>query len=238
MMNNHQYRIFLEGELNWVELNHPSLLVCEEGTMLRGPLKFFAKYEDFNKNFLELEDEYNVNIRIGWDHMPHVWETGGRLQTRADNLGKQLIDMHVYPNTKEICMATVPMIKAIYADDPTIKGIFYNLIIRYFYYHTYWEQQGVEPWKGLRHDDAGIIDDYFDNRGIVCVSEYIKYLSYTSKKRLNSRNIRRTEKKCLCNKYKKKDCRCGIMEKYHIFEKDFLDFKKNYPEKALLLFNQ
>ncbi len=240
MMSKHRYRKFSVSELKWVKANHPSLRVREEGFLLCGLLEFCAKYEDRNKEFLELRDEYKVDIRIGWDNIPYVWETGGRLQARAVELRKDsIMDMHVYPSTKRICMGTVPMIKAIYEADPTIKGIFYNLIIRYFYYHAYWEQQSVEPWSGLKHDVAGIIEDYADNRDIVCISEYIKYhLSPELKKCLNIRKIRRVRKMCLCNEYKMKDCRCGIMEKYDIFREDFLEFKKNSPKEFALLFNR
>ncbi len=231
-MSNRKYRNISKDEIDWVEENYPFLQMCKEDSMWRGSLKFCAKYEDFNKNFLELEDEYNVEIGIDWDNVPHVWETGERLRTRAVELGKDsIMDMHVYPRTQEICMGTAPMVKTICKADPTIKGIFYNLIIRYFYYHTYWERQSVEPWNGLKHDVVGIIEDYVDNRDIVCVSEYIKYhLSPGLRECLNTIKIRCVREMCLCNEYKMKDCRCGIMEKYDIFREDLLEFKKNSPE--------
>ncbi len=232
-MNNHQNkessenRKFSRSELNWVRTNYPSLKVREEGELLRGLLVFSAEYEDRNKKTLKLQDEYNVEIRIDIDNVPHVLEKGKRLQTRADELKKPLEDMHVWE--EKICMATAPRMKAIYADDPTIKGIFHNLIIRYFYYHTYWEQQGVEPWDGLKHGYAGIIEEYVDNPA-GDVFEYSKYLSPELQKCLNNRKSRRKRKKCVCNKRTIKNCSCGIEKKYNIFEKDFLANKNNHAK--------
>ncbi len=238
-MSNYQGKEFSENrkfsisELNWVRDHHDDLKVREEGELLRGLLVFSAHYKDRNKKELKLQGEYKVEIRIGNNNIPQVWEKGGYLQARADELGKDIIDMHVYPVSKKICMGTMPMMKTIYAGDPTIKGIFYNLIIRYFYYHTYWKQEGVEPWDGLKHDIGAIIEDYVDNRNIVCVSEYIKY--YLSLDLIKCLDIREM---CLCNKYKMKECSCGIMEKCDIFREDLLEFKKNFPEEYALLFNQ
>ncbi len=230
-MSNYQYRNFSESELNWVNANQPSLRAREEGELLRGTLEFFAKYEDRNKEFLELRDEYNVDIRIGWDNVPHVWETGGRLQARAVELKKTLMDMHVYyPGTGEICMGTVPMIKAIYDADSTIKGIFHNLIIRYFYYHTYWKQKGVEPWKGLKHGNVGFIEDYADNRDIVCVSKYINCISPGLRKCIHIRKNSRLREMLFCDDCIIKECSCGIMEKYSIFQKDWIAYKSKHKK--------
>ncbi len=222
-------RKFSEDELNWVKAKHPFLQVRKEGALLCGALVFSAEYEDRNKKKLKLQDEYNVEIRIDSDNVPHVWEKGKRLQARADELKKPLIDMHVYTGGEKICMATVPMMKAIYADDPTIKGIFHNLIIRYFYYHTYWKQECVEPWDGLKHGDAGIIEEYIDNPASD-VFEYSKYLSHELQKCLNIRKSRRKRRKCVCNKLTIKNCSCGIEKKYNIFEESFLANKNNHTK--------
>ncbi len=221
------FRKFSEDELNWVKVEYPFLQVRKEGTLLRGLLVFSAEYEDRNKKTLKLQDEYNVEIRIDIDNMPHVWEKGKRLQTHADELKKPLVDMHVW--AEKICMATVPMMKAIYADDPTIKGIFHNLIIRYFYYHTYWKQKGVEPWDGLKHGDAGIIEEYIDNPASG-VFEYSKYLSPELLKYINIRKISRAREMCICNNYKIKECSCGIMEKYSIFQKNWIAYKSKHKK--------
>ncbi len=222
-------RKFSRSELNWVRANYRSLKVRKEGELLRGLLVFSAKYKDRDNKELELSGKYNVEIRIGSNNIPHVLEKGGYLQARADELGKDIIDMHVYPKSKRICMGTMPMMKAIYAADPTIKGIFHNLIIRYFYYHTYWKQEGVEPWVGLKHGGAGIIEEYVDNPASD-VFEYSKYLSHELQKCLNIRKSRRKRKKCVCNKLTIKNCSCGVEKKYNIFEKDFLANKNNHAK--------
>ena len=226
-----QYRKFSESEINRVKAKYSSLSARKEGYVLVGLLEFVAEYEDRNKKKLELRDEYEVKIKIGEDSIPHVWETGGRLQKRADKLGKKDIrDMHVYPNTKwKICMGTVLKMKEICVADSTIEGIFNNLIIRYFYYHTYWERQGVEPWDGLKHGDAGIIEEYIDNPASG-VFEYSKYLSPELLKYINIRKISRAREMCICNNYKIKECSCGIMEKYSIFQKNWIAYKSKHKK--------
>ncbi len=226
-----QYRKFSESEINRVKAKYSSLSARKEGYVLVGLLEFVAEYEDRNKKKLELRDEYEVKIKIGEDSIPHVWETGGRLQKRADKLGKKDIrDMHVYPNTKwKICMGTVLKMKEICVADSTIEGIFNNLIIRYFYYHTYWERQGVEPWDGLKHGDAGIIEEYIDNPASD-VFEYSHCLSHELQQCLNNRKFRRKRKKCVCNKLTIKNCGCGIEKKYNAFEEDFIANKNNHTK--------
>ena len=217
-MSNLVYRKLTADELIWVEENYRALRPREAGGLLRGTLEFRAAYQ----NREELHDEYQVDIRIGSDNLPHVWETGGRLEARAVQLKKSIADMHVYPKTGEACMGTTPIMQKICSEDPTIKGMFYNLIIRYFYYHTHWERKGVEPWPGLPHGIEGILQDYADNRGS------ISPLSYAAASELPAWFIEaakggkkfRPNDKCLFCGLKVKKCACKGMENYNIFRKD------------------
>lgn len=214
-------------DLAWVREHHSALMVREKGRLLRGPLQFKAYYEDRDKRTLELEDEYMIEMYF--DHnfsgfFPRVWEIGGRLQKRADDLGKPLIDMHVYSDSGEICMGTKPTMIRIINNDPSIKGVFHNLIIRYFYYHTYWERCGREPWPGLAHDIQGFCQDYLNNREKGIQS----YLSLTGCPKLKALVQRKFGKKtsCICRRRKTKHCNCGAMKGLKAMQKDYVKMQR------------
>ena len=193
--------------------------------LLRGTLQFRAQYEDSSNRTLELKDEYQVDIRIDTDNIPHVRETGGRLDApdRIARLGKKdIMDMHIYPKTKEVCLGTIPNMLKIYSEDPTIKGIFYNLIIRYFYYHTYWEQIGVEPWPGLPHGFFGILKEYARLRGSVNPRLYAPHLTPAILCMLNSNKRLGKNRTCFCPKARKaKHCDCGTIDIYNLLCEDY-----------------
>ena len=215
-MSNLAYRKFTADELRWVGENYRALRPREKGGVLRGTLEFRAAYQ----NCGELHDEYQVEIRISSDNLPHVWETKGRLEDRAKQLGKKMEDLHVDPKTKEACMGTIPIMQKICSEDPTIKGMFYNLIIRYFYYHTHWERMGVEPWPGLPHGIEGVLQEYADNRGRFSPLSYAAQLpSWFIETAKDGKKFRPNDK-CLFCGCKVKKCACNGMNNYNIFRQD------------------
>ena len=140
-------RILSSGELAWVRKNHPTLIVHEEGRLLRGTyiLMLTTSIATNSCRYWKMSTKLKCNPGL----FPHVREIGGRLQKKADKMGKPLMDMHVYPISGEICMGTAATMTKIINDDNSIQGVFHNLIIRYFYYHSFWEKFGDEPWPGL-----------------------------------------------------------------------------------------
>ena len=219
-------RILSSGELAWVRKNHPTLIVHEEGRLLRGTLHFNAYYEYRNKQLPVLEDEYEVEMRFNPGLFPHVREIGGRLQKKADKMGKPLMDMHVYPISGEICMGTAATMTKIINDDNSIQGVFHNLIIRYFYYHSFWEKFGDEPWPGLVHGLLGLYQDYLDNKemGISAyLSQYPGLVGAVRKK------IIRGNDPCPCNPRKAKSCKscnCGAVKGLKAMQKDYRAMQK------------
>ena len=236
------YRPFLPCEVAWVRKHHSysSLLVSDHGRLLSGLLRFKANYPDYKKESLVLEGEYQVEVRIGLDSIPYVWEVGGYLQNRADEMGRPLIDMHVYPRGKHICMGTLISMRRIIRQHESlpkkfIEGVFDNLIVPYFYYHTYWKKYGREPWPGLAHDKWGFCQDYLNNRDI----EVLSYLNQCPPEVallviLQGKIHANDECPCGCGKAKR--CHCGAVKGFNALRKDY--FSLSNAQKIAFLESQ
>ena len=215
------YRRFSDDELSWVRKKFSDLRVQEAGMLLCGTLNFWGQYADSNQQQLELNGEYQVHIRIDTDNIPYAWETEGRLESLASKLGKQNIrDIHVYPKHEEmweICMGTIPGMRKIYSEDPTMEGLFRNIIIRSFYYYAYLEQMEKEPWTGLPHGFLGVLKEYASNPGDPL--SYAPHLT-DDDRRLLSGKLGRNQP-CLCRRGKVKHCNCGAVDAYNVFRKDY-----------------
>ena len=214
----YRYGKFSDHEISWVRENHPALRVREFGALLRGHLDVDARYPYHNSPMLKCE--YQIKMRIGIDFIPYVWETGGYLQARAKDMRKELIDMHVHTRPGYICMGTPIRMRRIIQQDRSIRGVFDNLIIPYFYYHTYWKKYGVEPWPGLAHDEWGFCQDYLNN----CDMGVVRYLE-ESPAELTTLVIQRqeihAEDKCPCGCGKAKQCRCGAVDGFNALKRDY-----------------
>ena len=218
------YRSFLPCEVVWVRKRHPALLVSDQGRLLSGLLQFKAAYPDYNNEKLVLADEYQVEVRIGLNSMPYVWEVGKYLENRAKEMGRPLVDMHVYPRGEHICMGTSISMQRIIEQHKSlrkkfIEGVFDNLIIPYFYYHTYWREHGCEPWLGLAHDEWGFCQDYPNNRGM----GIMRYLKKSPPKAIYrvvfGRDIHAN--KCPCDCDRAEPCRCGAVQGFNALREDY-----------------
>ena len=113
-----------------------------------------------------IEDAYEVSFYFDKDHMPHVEEIGGRLEQRANALNLDWADMHISlvnegsSQKKELCLGSPRVVITEMKKDASVRHFFKSLLIPYLYYHSYWEKHGEEPWRGLRHDAIGILQDF------------------------------------------------------------------------------
>ncbi|MCY4211231.1 MAG: hypothetical protein OXE97_09360 [Gammaproteobacteria bacterium] len=109
-----------------------------------------------------LEDHYEIEGFFDDNWYPYFKETEGRLETYARKIGKSLMEVHVFPETKELCLGHPVSIQAIMEQKISIQKFFERLLIPHLYYHSYWQKYGVEPWRGLNHGDAGILEGLSD----------------------------------------------------------------------------
>lgn len=150
-----------------------------------------------------IEDTYKIELQLDEKSWPRVRETGGRLEARAKKLKWELIDLHVYPETGEVCLGSPPLIVMKMQEIKSLDRFFDTLLIPYFYYQSFWEKYGTEPWPGLSHGDVGILEDlpsckdYMDNTEFLrCCLEL---LSESTRQRLLLRKEIGPNEKCFCD---------------------------------------
>ena len=234
-----KYKKLSDDELNWVREYYPALRVREAGALLSGTLDFCGQYDDINGQQLEeLKGKYQVAIRFEYDNFPHVWETAGRLQARATQLKKDIVDMHVYPGANgKVCMGIAPNIRRICAEDPTMKGVFYNFIIRYFYYHTYLEKHDREPWPCLAHGAWGFCQGYPNNRdgGII---KFLGQCPSTVMSLVLLKPYILPNGKCPCGCGKADLCCCGAVQGFNALHEDFRSLSRLQKQELINLRNR
>lgn len=172
--------IYLD-DIRWLRKHYPGLRIKNEDT-ITGVLRFRAAMRTKSNPPLirppeieiwherpcsaqgrfYLEDHYEIEGFFDENWCPYFKETEGRLETYARKIGKPLMDLHVFPETKELCLGHPVSILAIMEQKISIQNFFERLLIPYLYYHSYWQKHGIEPWRGLNHGDAGILEGLAD----------------------------------------------------------------------------
>jgi hypothetical protein len=158
----------------WLQENYPGLYFDSNEQIIIGKLYFKMYYSVHergyvlnpdssyeSKNGIIIEDVYEMEIDLSKQgFLPPVRETGGRILRSKEKWNvEQLIDMHVYPNgTACLCIRTEEQLKM--PNGFSLKDFFENLLIPYFYYQSFFEKSGKEPWKGYSHGDLGILESY------------------------------------------------------------------------------
>ena len=221
-------------DIQWLRKHYPGLRIKNEDT-ITGVLRFGAAMRTKSNPPLirppeieiwherpgsvqgrfYLEDHYEIEGFFDENRYPYFTETEGRLETYAQEVGKPLMDLHIFPETEEFCLGHPVSILAIMEQNSSIQNFFERLLIPYLYYHSYWQKYGIEPWRGLRHGDAGILEGLADfkhelnNWGSIGLS--CAYLSDKTRLEIyqylvSGLEIRRNNP-CFCGSGKKvKDC--------------------------------
>lgn len=256
-------------DIEWLQKHYPGLRVKDE-TIIRGRLRFRAKMETESKPPLKrppkiqiwhenvsspqgklyIEDHYMIEGYFDAHSSPHFnhsspcfKETGGRLEMCAKEMEKPLIDLHIYPETKELCLGSPVAVFIKMEQINTIQGFFEELLIPYFYYHSYWKRHGREPWLGLKHGDAGILEGLADSRykpgDPVFIEAVLKLLSgkaLPSEVREYIRSIKKAQKirvndQCFCGSGKKVKncCKKQAMEGFNKIIKVIKHYKPTRP---------
>ena len=118
------------------------------GLTLIGEFSFSAKLEGCQ----EISDSYSIRCSIPArfpEKLPYVYEIGGRISN----------DFHTFKGGS-LCLGAPIRLKLILAEDPTLSGVFKNLILPYLYNHSYKEKFGELPVGDLAHGAPGLVYDY------------------------------------------------------------------------------
>ncbi len=185
-----------------------------------------------------LEDSFEVEGYFDGNSIPHFKETGGRLEAHAQKIGKPVIDLHVYPTTQELCLGHPARILLIMKQDISIQNFFEKLLIPYFYYHSYWQEYGMEPWRGLKHGEVGILEGLADFKHELnspgSIEVTLRHLSdgtYSEiDRRLGSGLIIKPNDMCFCGSEKKVKRCCGdlAMKGFNILFKAIQGINNRY----------
>ncbi len=184
-----------EQDKMWLKTNHPKLKIIDgTPTIIKGELFFKMLYEDGENKFVInpvaedkenkyfISDCYEIEIILTTNEhssLPQVIEKGGRIQKVIEKYNIQdSRDIHVYPTTNISCLCTkteedIRMPRGFFVDD-----FINHLVIPFFYYQSFYEKYGEEPYQGYSHGSLGILENYNDIRdgSQVKIEKFIKAL--------------------------------------------------------------
>ena len=141
----------LSWQIKEFQEEYPHFRVKHEidcGLTLIGDFSFSAKLEGYQ----EISDSYSIRCSIPAkfpDKLPYVYEIGERIPN----------GFHTFKGGS-LCLGAPIRLKLILAEDPTLSGVFKNLILPYLYNHSYKEKFGELPVGDLAHGAPGLVYDY------------------------------------------------------------------------------
>ncbi len=222
----------------WLRDNCPDLYFDYEEQIIRGEM-YFKMYFSSNEeryiinpdsshdvyNGVVIEDVYEIEINLSDSRLvPLVKETGGRILKSKEKWHlKSLSDLHInYNKTACLCVKTEEHSKM--PRGFNLKDFFENLLIPFFYYQSFFEKYGREPWKGYSHGDLGILENYLSIN--VCTAKTIvlfcENLSTILRIHITDNKIFKKYHLCFCNSGKQfKKCHKKAFYGYDKLRKDF-----------------
>ena len=156
-----------------VQERFPDLYYKQKDDCIKGELSFNARYEkQSRKNGKDnwiivpcssdndcLHDCYEIAIRLsenqtGW---PKVFETGGRIKRIAEEIGKPLVDLHIYPRDNSCCLGICVN------SDITLYDFIVRKVYPYFVWQAYFDKYKKPPPCGEYSHDFKGIEEYLKN---------------------------------------------------------------------------
>jgi len=154
----------------WLKENYPSLKkksssiiegsLSFQALLLKGQLIINPSIDQIQqttvKDYLYICDTYE--IRIEWKKQgepPAAFEIGGRLANEAKRLGKNLLDMHQFPQTEALCLAS-PM--ELHRRNGAHLDVFVEVfIVPYLFAQSHYAKKQVWLWGELSHGFWGLL---------------------------------------------------------------------------------
>lgn len=162
-------------ERTWLRHNYPDLDYDPSQFTISGELAFRMHYsgnpvagfvvnpdESFSsKGGVLLQDVYEIQIKhMNSNLLPEVKEVGGRLihsMSRWNLVNPQ--DLHMFMDGS-LCLCPPTEFHTYFPHGFNIVDYFNRLLVPFFYYQSYFEKYGKEPWRGYSHGDLGILESY------------------------------------------------------------------------------
>lgn len=116
-----------------------------------------------------ISDKYKIRIDFEErkNSKPVVREMGGRLKALMQARSVSRADLHMYDNGNA-CLMTPQELNLVYLPNKSLKYLFENYVIPYFYSQSYYEQNdGIWPWPHYPHNLKGILEWYIEHHDLV-----------------------------------------------------------------------
>jgi len=161
------------NDLDWLITNYPGINFIKTKGIFQGCLWFKMSYSTsrgegvINPNddvYFEdgyfIEDAFEIKFKITESQEKiTAWETNGRILHTKNKWKLSYADVHMYEDGS-LCLCTEPEEKLLFVDRFRLPRFFYRILIPYFYYHSYLDKFGREPWKSSSHGSLGILESY------------------------------------------------------------------------------
>lgn len=136
-----------DKEVEWLREKYPKLFYFADSGHIVGDFEFVATYKN-----IALKDRYSIDIALFQRNfvLPKIYITDKRIHKAALKLGRDLCDMHINKDDS-LCLIRPDKVFEHY---PllcvSIEKLMYH-ITTYFYWQSYLETYGSEPWAGEEH---------------------------------------------------------------------------------------
>lgn len=232
-----------QNDENWLKENHPDLLFDSASQIIHGNLYFKMYYsvhepgyvlnpdEPYEeKDGIVIEDVYEIEINLlKQGFLPSVQEVGGRILKSKKKWGiEDLIDMHVYSDSTA-CLCIPTEVQTRMPNGFNLKDFFENLLIPFFYYQSFFEKYGKEPWRGYSHGCLGILESYLNYKDISLenVNFFLNILPDNLKDSILRNHKIKGHHFCLCKSRKKfRKCHKNALFGYNKLRSDYHKVKK------------
>lgn len=192
---------FSDEEIAVVKGKYPELERSAPGA-IEGTLNMEAIYDG-----VTIVDSFNIRITAAnphSDHVPALYEIGGRTQSIATKLGiVDLRDLHRNVNgTTCVCVKQVEKEK--FPLGSPLSVFIENLVVPYLYGLASFEKNRRWPWGDFSHGSLGLLEFYAENtepQKLENIALIVPSLRRESNWKEYHKQLRKPngEKSCLCN---------------------------------------
>lgn len=140
--------ILTENDIKWMTEKHPKMLYYAKYKALAGEFSFSAQYKDNER----IDDHYKIAIFSDYppdSPLPAIFEIDCRIKRMSHILGIDISDLHVNYDDS-LCIIRPDKFKLWYPNGFSIK-VFERNLVSHFYWLSYRERYGIEPWEGEQH---------------------------------------------------------------------------------------
>ncbi len=219
-----------QEDKDWLAANYPAIMLKDmEGVPhLSGTLEFDMIYDPLtgqsilNSEIIDPADKFHINdayeIDIALTYaknsiLPIVKEVGNRFENLAGTLNIPITDLHANKDNS-LCVCARQAERTYFPEKFELSVFVQELLIPFFYSHSFYEKYKERPWGEHSHGALGILEYYTDQNVLgdeQLVRSTLKALKEdTNQYRLAylmylSRNNIQAHWRCVCGESKRMD---------------------------------